>query len=258
MRLHGKVTIVTGGGHGIGKAYVMGLASEGSAVVVADIDYEAAQSLARQVDNEGGAALAVRVDVSSTESTEEMARRTVERFGRIDTLVNNAAVFRVVPLSRCSFDQISVEEWDHVMAVNLRGPWLCTRAVFPYMKDQGKGKIVNISSSAFFSAVPGGGIVHYVASKGGVIGLTRSLAAELGDYNINVNCVAPGSTLNVDPGSPGYEERLRQTEQRVPHRIIKRVGVPQDLVGAVIFLSSPDSDFMTGQTIVVDGGEARH
>lgn len=258
MRLHGKVAIVTGGGHGIGKAYVTGLAGEGAAVVVADIDYEAAQSLARQVDNEGGAALAVRVDVSSAESAEEMARRTVERFGRIDILVNNAAIIRVVPLSRCPFDQISVEEWDHVMAVNLRGPWLCTRAVFPYMKDQGKGKIVNISSSTFFGVVPGGGTVHYVASKGGVIGLTRSLAAELGDYNINVNCVAPGSTLNVDAGSPEYEERLRQTEQRVPSRIIKRVEVPQDLVGAVIFLSSPDSDFMTGQTIVVDGGEARH
>lgn len=258
MRLQGKVAIVTGGAHGIGKAYVLGLAKEGAKVVVADIDYKAAQSLVREVSNMGTEALAIQVDVSSPESTKEMARHTGERFGRIDILINNAAMIGVVPLSNLGFQETTVEEWDLAMAVNLRGPWLCTRAVFPYMKDQGRGKIINISSTTFFGKAPGLGNVHYIASKGGIIALTRALAVELSPYGITVNCVAPGLTLSTDPESPRYEEMLRQAEKRIPDRLIKRVETPEDLVGTIVFLSTQDSDFITGQTIVVDGGQVMH
>ena len=247
-RLKDRVIIVTGGAHGIGRAYWEGLAQEGARVVVADIDAPAAEEAAQAMGEGGHDALAVATDVSDPAAAEHMAGAAVERFGRIDGLVNNAAVFQRPSMSRGPFEEIPVEEWDRLMAVNLRGIFLCCRAVVPYMKQQSSGKIINISSGTVFYGAPQ--ILHYVTSKAGVIGLTRSLGRELGEFHINVNAVAPGFTLSLDEADQLPEQRQR----RLDARSIKRPEVPEDLVGTIIFLCSPDSDFMTGQTLVVDGG----
>ena len=248
-RLDNRVIIVTGGALGIGKAYCEGLAAEGANVVVADINTTAADELVRSLGEQGHDAIAVNVDVSNVEQADNMAKATVERFGRIDALINNAAVFQRPAMTRGPFDQVSVEEWDRLMAVNLRGTFLCARAVVPYMKQQGGGSIINISSgTVHFGAA---GVAHYVASKAGVIGFTRALSKELGEFHINVNAVAPGLTISVDDPD---EARLESDRQRQQARSIKRTQLPQDLVGAVIFLCTPDSGFITGQTLAVDGG----
>ncbi len=175
----------------------------------------------------------------------------VQRFGRIDVLVNNAAIYGT--LQRRSFMEIPVAEWDRVMAVNLRGLFLCARAVFPAMKAQGKGKIINIASSTFFRGVPN--FIHYTTSKGGVVGFTRSLARELGDFGIRVTAVAPGFTLS---GENEKNSSAEQKEANIRMRMLKRAQVPADLVGTIVFLASDDSDFITGQTIAVDGGSVVH
>jgi len=247
-RLKGKVAIVTGGGHGIGRAYCLGLAAEGAEVAVVDIDEEAAQRVAQAIQEKGGGALAIRTDISDWASAQEMARATMEHFGKIDTLVNNAAIFGKVAISRVPFWEISLEEWDRVMDVNITGAWLCACAVFPHMKAQG-GKIINQSSAAFHLGM--GNYAHYVASRGAIIGLTRAMARELGEFNINVNSIAPGSTLSED--NPD-EERIEFCKRPIARRAIKRIEYPEDMVGALIFLASNDSDFITGQTIIVDGG----
>jgi len=246
-RLDGRVIIVTGGAQGIGKAYCQGLAREGAKVVVADID----GSLAERTAEELGAAEALPVvtDVSQLEGTERMVKATLDQFGRIDGLVNNAAVFQRPSVKRGPFEEITVEEWDRVMAVNVRGTFLCCRAVLPQMKQQKYGKIVNISSGTVLSGTPR--FAHYVTSKAAVIGLTRCIAREVGDFNICVNAVALTLSLdNVDePGMESYRQRAQQG-------CIKRVETPQDLVGTIVFLSSAESDFITGQTIAVNGGSA--
>ena len=248
-RLDGRVIIVTGGAQGIGKVYCQGLAREGAKVVVADID----GSLAERTAEELGAAeaLPVTTDVSQLEGTERMVKATLDQFGRIDGLVNNAAVFQRPSVKRGPFEEISVEEWDRVMAVNVRGTFLCCRAVLPQMKQQRYGKIVNISSGTVFSGTPR--FAHYVTSKAAVIGLTRCIAREVGDFNICINAVAPGLTLSLDnvdeAGMEGYKQRAQTG-------CIKRVETPQDLVGTIVFLSSAESDFITGQTIAVNGGTA--
>jgi 3-oxoacyl-[acyl-carrier protein] reductase len=251
MRLQGRVAIVTGGGHGIGRAYVLGLAREGARVAIAEIDAAAAERVAQEVVAQGSEALAIPTDVSDEASTRNMARATAERFGGIDILVNNASIFATIPMSRVGFEQISVEEWDRLMAVNLKGPWLCARAVVPYMRQRGKGKIINIASGTVLDG-GGGTRAHYVASKAGVVGLTRTLACELGKDNICVNTLAPGSTLSEENPT---EEILRFRQERVGNRALKRVQRPEDLVGTLLFLASDDSDFMTGQMLVCDGGD---
>ena len=247
--LEKKVAIVTGGGHGIGKVYCQGLAKEGASVIVADIDFPAAEETKRLVEKDGGGALALQVDVANEQSTLAMAESTVKAYGKIDILVNNAAIFATIPISRVSFDKVPLDEWDRVMLVNLKGTWLCCRAVVPYMKKQSSGKIVNISSGTAFS---GRGMrIHYVASKAGVLGFTRTLARELGEFGINVNTLAPGSTLSEG------QDNVKATEMRekaVGTRCLKRIQVPGDLVGGLLFLCSSASDFMTGQTVIVDGG----
>ena len=248
-RLDNRVIIVTGGALGIGKAYCEGLAAEGANVVVADINTTASDELVRSLGEQGHDAIALNVDVSDVEQADNMAKATIERFGRIDALINNAAVFQRPAMTRGPFDQVSVEEWDRLMAVNLRGTFLCARAVVPYMKQQGGGSIINISSgTVHFGAA---GVAHYVASKAGVIGFTRALSKELGEFHINVNAVAPGLTISVDDPD---EARLESDRQRQQARSIKRTQLPQDLVGVVIFLCTPDSGFITGQTLAVDGG----
>ena len=249
MRLADKVVIVTGGSIGIGHAYSLGLAAEGARVVVADIADP--QPTVKEIEARGGQALGVSGDVSREEDTLDLATKTLQRFGRIDVLVNNAALYGT--LERRPFMEIPVEEWDRVMAVNLRGLFLCARAVFPAMKAQGTGKIINIASSTFFKGVPN--YIHYTTSKGGVVGFTRSLARELGDVGIRVNAIAPGFTLSGE-NEKNMPEEGKQTNIRM--RMLKRAQVPDDLVGTLVFLASDDSDFITGQTIAVDGGSVVH
>lgn len=252
-RLRDRVIIVTGGAHGIGRAYCEGLASEGARVVVADLDGGSGEALARALSKDGYDALAVRTDVAEPADAEGMARAAIDRFGRIDGLINNAALFQRPAMSRVPFEQIPVDEWDRLMAVNLRGIFLCCRAVVPAMKGQRYGKIVNISSGTVFYGAPNA--AHYVTSKAGVIGLTRSLARELGEYSITVNAIAPGLIISMDEVDPA---RDTQNQQRLQARSIKRTELPQDVVGAAVFLCTAESDFITGQTLVIDGGAQMH
>jgi 3-oxoacyl-[acyl-carrier protein] reductase len=247
-RLQDRVAIVTGGGHGIGRAYAKRLAEEGAQLVIAELDGPAGERVAAEV---GG--VAVRTDVADEKSANEMARRAVDRYGRIDILVNNAAIFHTVPMSRAPFDQIDPQEWDRMMSVNLRGTWFACRAVVPQMRKQRYGKIVNISSGTALKGT--GSRIHYVTSKAGILGFTRTLAMELGKDNICVNCIAPGSTLSEEEPD---ESIVRYRQAAASTRALQRLQKPEDLVGAMAFFASPDSDFITGQTLVVDGGACMH
>ena len=249
MRLKDKVVIVTGAATHIGQAYAVRLAQEGAKVVACDI--LDCGTTAEMVMEAGGEVLPLITDVTKEEDTLKMARQTVERFGRIDCIVNNAGIFD--GLTARPMMDVDMAEWDRVYEVNVKGMFLCCRAVFPYMKEQGGGKIINISSGTVWGGNPTR--PHYVASKAGVMGLSRNLARELGEYGINVNTIQPGSTL-TDDLPPGAD--IEQRERAVQPRAIKRIQVPADLVGAVVFLASADSDFMTGQIVTVDGGAIMH
>jgi len=249
QKLKGKVAIVTGAGSGIGKALARRLAADGASVVVADIQKFdlAAAEIAKAT---GARSLGLQVDVSSEEDVARMAVETVKAFGRIDILVNNAAVFSTLKLR--PFEEIGVAEWRKVMDVNIMGVALCCRACVPHMRKAGGGRIINLASGAPIKGVPL--FLHYISSKGAVIAMTRGLARELGKDGITVNSLAPGFTLseNVakDPAHVQQGERTRMT------RAIQRDETPEDLVGAVSFLASADAAFITGQTLVVDGGSA--
>jgi len=248
MRLKDKVAIVTGAAQGIGAAYVRGLAREGAAVAVVDILDP--NSVAKEIVNNDGKALPLVVDVSDENQTREMAKKVAETFGKIDILINNAAVYGTIV--RKPFEEISVEEWDKLYAVNVRGIFLCAKAVAPYMKAQKQGKIINVSSSTFFKGNED--FLHYVSSKGAVVAMTRSLARELGEHNINVNAIAPGQTLSEANLKRG--DKVDANSLRI--RLLKKRLFPEDLVGTIIYLSSSDSDMMTGQVLLVDGGTAFH
>jgi len=251
MKLKDRVAVVTGAAQGIGKIYALCLAQEGAKVVIADI--LDGNGVVQEITSKGGEALALNVDVSDEKSTEEMAQKTIESFGRIDILINNAAVFAT--LETKPFFEITPKEWDNVMRVNVKGPFLCVKAVYPQMKKQGKGKIINIASGVFFKGLPF--FLHYVTSKGGVIGFTRALAREVGDDGICVNAVAPGYTVTevMSEDSIHNEAFINAV---VKSRCFKRHEVAEDLTGSIVFLSSDDSDFITGQTIVIDGGATMH
>jgi NAD(P)-dependent dehydrogenase (short-subunit alcohol dehydrogenase family) len=245
--LDGKVAVVTGGAQGIGAAIADGLAAEGARIVVADLRSaeEAAQSY------EGG--LGLTVDVSSEDDVERLIDETVAQCGGIDILVNNAGLY--ASLEMRSFDQIPLEEWRQVMDVNVASMFLTCRAVVPVMREQGGGKIVNISSGTPFRGVPY--LLHYVTSKGAIVALTRALAKELGKDSIHVNCVAPGFTMSDGVKSnPKVVEALRDVS--IASRTLQRDQVPEDVVGAVVFLCTPAADFVTGQTMVIDGGQYFH
>jgi 3-oxoacyl-[acyl-carrier protein] reductase len=249
----GKTVIVTGAGHGIGRAYATRLATEGASVVVADLDGPAAEQVAETIATDGGDALAVQVDTASFPSAQTLAERAAAHFGGVDGLVNNAAVFSTIPISRVGFERIDEAEWDLVMSVNVKGVWNCCRAVAPKLRARGGGSIVNISSASFLHG--GGGRLHYVASKAAVLGISRVLARELGSDNIRVNTIAPGNTLSEDAPTP---EIIAIREAAISARALKRLQTPDDLVGTVVFLLSDDAAFITGQTIVVDGGTTLH
>jgi 3-oxoacyl-[acyl-carrier protein] reductase len=247
--LQGKVAIITGAGGDMGRAIAVRYAQEGARVVVAEIQQATAEQTATAVRDAGGEALALAIDVSNRAATESMARQTAERFGRIDVLVNCAAMFGTV--ERKPFDEITDEEWDACMAVNLRGMWLCCRAVFPYMREQGAGQIINISSGTVFGGTPL--FLHYVTSKAGVVGLTRALAREVGDHGIRVNTIAPGLTVTRGSRQHFTDEHF---DALARHTALGRPEQAADLVGTFVYLASDDSKFVTGQTIVVDGGRA--
>ncbi len=251
MRLEGKTAVVTGGARGIGKAYALRLAGEGARVVLADV--LDASGAVREIQERGGAALALHTDVTDEQSVLNMVTKTVERFQTVDILVNNAAIFADVV--KRSFFEMPVEEWDRMMAVNLRGTFLCCKAVYPQMKKQKKGKIINISSSTILSGNPL--LLAYVTSKGGILAFTRALAREAGDDGICVNAIAPGFTVSdAIKENPTFPEQTRAMIRN--SRCFKRDEESQDVTGTVLFLASDDSDFITGQTIVVDGGGVFH
>jgi NAD(P)-dependent dehydrogenase (short-subunit alcohol dehydrogenase family) len=254
MKLKDKVAIITGAAQGIGKAFAVGYAKEGAKIVIADIlDGEEAVEAVKKA---GSGAMYVKTDVSKQEECDAMAKAAADRFGRIDILVNNAAIFGNIIIK--PFTQVTTEEWNRVMMVNTTGPFHCTKAVFPYMKEKG-GKIINISSASIFEGVPG--MPHYVASKGAVMAFTRCMARELGMHNINVNSIAPGFTHS--PGGESLDKNKALPigpleEKQLPLRSLKRAAYPEDLVGTAVFLASDMSNFITGQLVVHDGGMTFH
>jgi NAD(P)-dependent dehydrogenase (short-subunit alcohol dehydrogenase family) len=246
-RLEGTVAIVTGAAQGIGKAIADGLAAEGSRIVVADL----ARAEEAAAAYPGG--LGLTVDVASEVDVARMVDETFERCGSIDILVNNAGLY--ASLAMRPFTEIPLAEWNRVMEVNVASMFLTCRAVVPVMRQQGGGKIVNISSGTPFRGVPF--LLHYVTSKGAIVALTRALAKELGKDGIHVNCVAPGFTMSDGVKEhPEVVETLRDVS--VAARTIQRDQVPEDVVGAVVFLCSAQADFVTGQTMVIDGGQYFH
>jgi Dehydrogenases with different specificities (related to short-chain alcohol dehydrogenases) len=249
-RLAGKVCLVTGSSQGLGKAFCFKLAAEGATVVAAGRRLEKVQAVVDELPSSGDAPgsdhLAVALDTGDPESAAAGVRMAEQQLGRVDVLVNNAATYG--DLTRAPFDELPIDEWDRVMRVNVRGPWLTSRAVAPGMRTRGSGRIINIVSATFFSGSPLW--AHYVASKGAVIGLTRVMAKELGAHGICVNAVAPGFTLTeaatgAIPNAQTYG---------VDRGCLKRAEQPEDVVGVVAFLASNEAGFITGQTIIVDGG----
>jgi NAD(P)-dependent dehydrogenase (short-subunit alcohol dehydrogenase family) len=247
-RLKNRVAIITGGSQGIGAAYVRGFAAEGAKVVIADI--APADGLIAEVEQAGGTALFVETDVTNEAAVANMAAKTVEAFGRIDVLVNNAALWVNIPAKPIL--EIDKDEWDRVLNVNINGMFLCSKAVVPQMRKQEYGKIINISSGRALKGYTN--LLHYDTSKGAVISFTRSIARELGDDGIRANTIAPGGIMT---DAVLAQEMVRShIAKGTQTRAIKREQVPEDVVGACIFLASAESDFITGQVLAVDGGSA--
>jgi 3-oxoacyl-[acyl-carrier protein] reductase len=257
MRLKGQVVLITGGAAGIGEEYGHALAREGAKVCLFDVvSADTIQAVVQDIEEEGGEAMGFNLDIRDHAGVLALAKKVYETWGRIDGLVNNAVWQPAKP-----FSEYTVEEFDKMMAINVRGAWSSIVAVYPYMKKQGKGKIVNIGSQTFFYGW--WNLAPYVATKGALVGLTRALARELGPDGIRINCLCPG--LTVTDGSlrevelsiyPGHVNEW--LDAHVEGQSIKHPGYPQDLTGPLIYLLSPDSDFMTGQTMLVDGGWVMH
>jgi 3-oxoacyl-[acyl-carrier protein] reductase len=246
--LKGKVVIITGARRGMGRSHAIAFAKEGAKVVVSDISLEDCEKVAKEIKKLGGEAMAVKCDVSKKEEVEEMVRKTVEKWGRIDVLVNNAAIAQFKP-----FLEMTEEDWDRTMDINLKGYFLCAQAVAKEMVKQKSGVIINIASIAMGQVGIGfPTLVHYVASKGGVVGLTEALALELAPYGIRVNSVSPGiiDTPMVDPVRAD-KKTLEGILMRVPMR---RMGKPEEVSNLVLFLASDASSYMTGSNVVIDGG----
>ena len=245
--LAGKVAVVTGAAQGIGKAVAHGLAAQGARIVVADLQ---GADVAATAFTDG---VGLEVDVADEDAVARMADEVTDRCGGIDILVNNAGLYASLPMR--PFTEIPLEEWRRVMDVNVASMFLTCRAVVPRMRERGGGTILNVSSGTVFRGVPF--VLHYVASKGAVVAMTRALARELGKDGIRVNCVAPGFTMTESVQE--HEEVVRALRDvTIAARTIQRDQVPEDVVGAAVFLCSPAADFITGQTMVIDGGQYFH
>ncbi len=245
MKLEGQVAIVTGAGQGIGRAIALTLAREGATVVVNDIDLEKAEKVAEEIKSQGGQALPVQADVSVGDEVNNLVEKTLDSYKRVDILVNNAGVAKMT-----RFLELTEAEWDRTMNINIKGQFLCSKAVIAHMIKQKRGKIVNIASLAAHIGAPG--LAAYGASKGGVVQLTKALAVELGKFNIMVNAVSPGLTMtdlikSVVKDRPDFIEGI----DRIP---LRRAAEPEDIANVVLFLASSESDYITGQVIIVDGG----
>jgi NAD(P)-dependent dehydrogenase (short-subunit alcohol dehydrogenase family) len=252
MRLKNKVAIITGAARGIGAAFAVGFAKEGAKIVVGDI--RDGQKTVDVVQKAGSDALYVKTDVTQQDQCNALAKAAVDRFGAIDILINNAGILVTIK----PFMEVTTEEWMHVMATNTLGPFHCTKAVFPYMKDRG-GRIINISSGTVFEGVPG--LPHYVASKGAVMAFTRGMARELGDYNITVNSIAPGFTHSEGGDEFDRDKQFPNVpldELQLPQKCIKKPNFPEHLVGTAIYFASDDSNLVSGQLIIQDGGLSLH
>lgn len=249
--LQGRVAIVTGAAQGIGTRYAQALAEAGASVVVSDL--EDPRPAVDAIVAAGGQAVGVRADVSDPAATRAMAATAMERFGRIDVLVNNAAVYGKLTLK--PFEQIDSAEWDLVMRVNVRGPFECAKAVAPTMRAQRSGSIINVASGTVWKGTPL--MLHYVTSKGAILAMTRSLARELGDDGVRVNTIAPGLVMSENVvANPAWRGAV--VANNVASRALKRDSVPEDLTGTLLYLASDASAFVTGQVIVVDGGSVMH
>jgi len=253
MRLEGKTAIITGASRSIGASIARRFAAEGANVVVNDRSYpELANRVVEDINDRGGEAFFYQADVSREEEVEAMVAEALKRYGKIDILVNNAAID-----PRKNWHEITESEWDNVMGVNVKSQFLCAKAVFPSMKDQCSGKIINVSSITFFTGQTN--FLHYVASKGAVVGLTRALAREVGDFQIQVNCIAPGAVYTeTEIEKVGAEGLAGLDDYLAERQALSRRMNAFDLEGVFLFLASEDSDFVTGQTIHVDGGWIMH
>jgi len=243
-RLEQRIAIVTGAGQGIGRAIALGLAREGARVAIADVNEESANTVKNEIEASGGRALAIRTDVSNEKSVQAMVEKSLKEFLRVDILVNNAGIFPTSPV-----EEMSEEDWDRVIGTNLVGAFLCARAVVPKFLEQGTGRIISITSGRAFQGAKNG--AHYAASKAGIIGFSKSLALELAPHRITVNVICPGITDTAQPRGHQTEEQIYAQAQRIP---LGRIGQPEDLVGPAVFLASDAAAFITGQTIIVNGG----
>jgi 3-oxoacyl-[acyl-carrier protein] reductase len=251
MNLSGKTIIVTGAAHGLGRAYAERLAADGANVALLDIDGPRVREVTAAIVGSGAMAHAIEADVRDYTQVEGAVRETADRFGALNGIVNNAGMLNVVPVSRVTLEHISDEEWDEAFRLNTKSAWYGGKAALPYLKAAGGGSIVNVSSSTILMGVTTRG--HYVASKSALIGLTRTMAREFGEFGIRVNALLPGSTLSEEDPD---ESVIAMRERPVALRSLKRVERPADLVGTISFLMSDDSAFMTGQVLLVDGGQA--
>ena len=244
----GRVVIITGAGQGIGRNYALAFAAAGARPVLAEINGDKLRDVVSEIEAGGGEAFAIETDVGSPDSVKAMVAETLKTYGQIDVLINNAAIFANIP--RRKFYDIPYDEWNNVLHVNITGSYLCASAVVPAMRKAGQGRIINISSGTVPQGAPG--FLHYVTSKAAVVGMTRVMARELGDDKINVNAVMPGYT-ETEIEHASMDDELRQFIHE--KRILKRAETPEDLIGIVMFLTSPASSFITGQSIACCGGE---
>lgn len=244
-----RVVFITGAGQGIGRTYALEFARAGAVPVIAEVKKANGERVAAEVRAEGGRCLAIHTDVTQPESIAAAVDATMAEFGRIDVLINNAAMF--ASLVRGNFDDIPAETWDALYRVNVTGSWQCARAVVPHMRRAGWGRIINTGSATVPLGMPG--YAHYVSSKAALVGLTRALARELGPQGITVNCIMPGMT-ETDVDIPGRTDQIRA--KVVDMQCIKRLGTPEDVAGMVLFMASPAAGFMSGQSVLVDGGSA--